>query len=98
MVDKGTRRIAYESLKKLINYIEGEDFRGYDPYDALNSPFLKFLSFNSKYPGIIFTQTIKRSPLNPRPLLGIKKELNPKALGLFLWGYSKLYAVEKKEE
>ncbi len=84
-------------LDKLKKYIEEEDFKGYDPYDALNSPILKLLSLHLKYPRIFFTQALKRLPFNVRPLLGIKKEINPKGLGLFLWGYAKLYAVEKKQ-
>ncbi|MFC1896916.1 delta-aminolevulinic acid dehydratase [Thermodesulfobacteriota bacterium] len=81
----------------MIRYIESDDFRGYDPYDALNSPSLKALSYNSKYLRILFTQVLKRLPLNFRPLIGIKKGLNPKGLSLFLWGYAKLYAVEKQQ-
>ncbi|MCP4665387.1 MAG: delta-aminolevulinic acid dehydratase, partial [Deltaproteobacteria bacterium] len=74
------------------------DFKGYDPYDALNSPALRLLSFNAKYFRIFFTQLLKRLPFNVRPLMGIKKEINPKALGLFLWGYAKLYALDKRKE
>lgn len=87
-----------ESLKKLIFYLEQEQYRGYDPYDALMSPLLRTLSFNSKYPRIAVTQLLKWLPVNIRPLLGIKKGLNPKALGLFLWGYARLHAVERREE
>jgi len=86
------------SLHKLRQYIEQEDFKGYDPYDALNSPIVRSLSFGSKYPRIAFTQGLKRLPVNLRPLLLIKKGYNPKGLGLFLWGYAKLYAVEKKAD
>jgi len=85
-----------DSLEKLIAYVERENFRGYDPYDALNSPLLKFLSFNRKWLRITFIQLLKKSPVNFRPVLGIRKGLNPKGLGLFLWGYAKLFAMEKK--
>lgn len=86
------------SLTKLKSYIEKENFKGYDPYDALNSPILNSLSFNMKYLRIAFTQVLKHLPLNLRPLLGIKKDYNPKGLGLFLWGYTKLHQIEKKSE
>lgn len=82
-------------LNKLKDYIEREDCKGYDPYDALNSPILKYLSFNKKYLRIAFIQTLKRLPINIRPLLGIKKDHNPKGLGLLLWGCAKLYRIEK---
>ena len=79
------------SIDKLRAYIEREDYRGYDPYDALNSPILRALSLNQKYLRIAFTQALKRLPVNLRPFLGIKKDYNPKGIGLFLWGYAKLY-------
>jgi len=84
-----------ENLQALAKYLEREGFRGYDPYDGLNSSFLSLLSCNSKYLRILFTQALKRLPLNLRPLLGVKKGYNPKALGLFLCGYAKLYSIEK---
>ena len=85
-------------ITKLRNYIESEGFKGYDPYDALNSPILKAISFEKKYFRIAFIQTLKKFPFNLRPFLGIKKGYNPKGLGLFLWGYAKLYKAEKKQE
>ncbi len=86
------------SLQKLRDYIERENLKGFDPYDALNSPLLDLLTFNSKLLRIAYIQALKRSPINLRRLLVIKKEYNPKGLGLFLWGYSKLYGIERKPE
>ncbi len=82
----------------LKNYIEKCQFRGFDPYDALNSPILRTLSAKSKYLKLIFIQTLRRLSLNLRPILGIRKEHNPKGIGLFLWGYAKLYACDKQEQ
>lgn len=84
---------VWKSLEKLRTYIEANDFKGYDPYDALNSPVLKVVSSRSKYLRIFFIQLFKKLPINLRQVFGIKKGLNPKALGLFLWGYAKLYNV-----
>ncbi|MCS7245351.1 MAG: delta-aminolevulinic acid dehydratase [candidate division WOR-3 bacterium] len=80
-------------LKLLLKYAKLEGFKGYDPYDALNSPILKFLGFN-KYLRILFTQTIKHLPFNLRKLLLIKKDYNPKGIGLFLSVFSKLQDIE----
>jgi len=80
-------------LERLGQYIESADYAGYDPYDALNSPVLSALSFRQKYLRIGWMQVMRRLPLNIRPLLMIKKGHNPKALGLFLWGYSKLSKI-----
>ena len=86
------------SLQRLKRYIEYEDFKGYDPYDALNSPLVRGLSLDAKALRIAFTQLFKRSPFNLRPLVGIKKDCNPKGVGLFLWGYAKLYQIKKRPQ
>ena len=76
---------------KLLAYCRANDWAGYDPYDALNSPVIKYLPFlNFRLPRIALTQTLKRSPLNFRPLLLIPKTENPKAIALFLMAFLKL--------
>jgi hypothetical protein len=82
----------------LRQYIESENFSGYDPYDGLNSPITRAFSYGRKYGRIAFIQGMKRSPLNLRLLLGIKKGHNPKGIGLFLWGYAKLYKTDPRPE
>ncbi|MBN1351295.1 delta-aminolevulinic acid dehydratase [candidate division KSB1 bacterium] len=89
---------AYQSLQKLIHYVEAEGYAGYDPYDAMNSPILRWLSFNNRWLRISFTQALRRLPWNLRPVLLINKGLNPKALGLFLSGYTRLLALFKEKE
>ncbi|HCQ16593.1 MAG: hypothetical protein CMI36_09980 [Owenweeksia sp.] len=77
----------YQSVAdQLQQYIEGEEFKGYDPYDTLNSP-LPF-HWMGKWGKPVAIQVQKRNPLNLRSLIGIKKEHNPKAMGLLLHAYS----------
>jgi rhamnogalacturonyl hydrolase YesR len=85
-------------LEELELYLEKEHFKGYDPFDALNSPLLKNLSFNNRALRILYIQMLKRLPFNFRSVLSIKKDYNPKGVGLFLWGYAKLYEIYKKPE
>ena len=85
-------------LEELISYIESADYAGYDPYDALSSPLIRFMCAKSKWMRIGATQLMKRSPVNFRPMFGVRKGHNPKGIGLFLWGYSKLYALEKNPQ
>ena len=94
---KPSNRSAYSSLRMLIDYVEKEHFKGYDPYDALNSPLLDLLG-RSKWIKIAFTQGLRRLPVNLRPILCVKKGHNPKGIGLFLWGYAKLYALDQQPE
>ncbi|MFC1508443.1 delta-aminolevulinic acid dehydratase [Candidatus Omnitrophota bacterium] len=56
------------------------------------------LAGKSKWTKIVFTQFLRRSPVNFRPFLGIKKGHNPKGIGLFLWGYSKLHKISPSPE
>lgn len=89
----------YEDIiKQLHNYCMNENYKGYNLLDSHNSfiPFAKFGNTISFYTNQFF----RRSPINLRPLFGIKKTINPKAIGLFLYSYTKLNDLEifKKEE
>ncbi|HKP87545.1 MAG TPA: hypothetical protein VJZ26_15690 [Blastocatellia bacterium] len=77
-----TAHLCEQSALKLLRYCRGEAWAGYDPYDGLNTPLARFLPVRDKYSRTALTQLIKRSPLNLRPLLGIKKSRNPKGLAL----------------
>ncbi|MEO6707757.1 MAG: hypothetical protein ABIN04_18120 [Ginsengibacter sp.] len=88
------------SLNRLILYCEKEEFKGYDPYDGLNSRLFQSLPLFSKnrIAKLIWIQTFKRSPINFRKITGVKKEYNSKALGLFLSSYCNVYGKESKDE
>ena len=58
----------------------------------MNLPF--DLTRYGKWVPILAIQLQKRSPVNLRPLLGIRKEYNPKAIGLLLHAYSILYQLK----
>ncbi len=90
----------YDSFNQLLSYCKKEDFKGYDPYDGLTSRFLQSLPIISgnRLVRLAWIQAFKRSPINLRPLLGVKKDYNPKAIGLFLAGYCNLYRKEPRQE
>lgn len=89
-------RDIQSAFTSLTEYCEKESFKGYDPYDGLNSTFFQSIPYLSgnRVARLIWIQFFKRSPVNFRPIAGIKKELNPKALGLFLSGYCNLFRKE----
>ncbi|HET9532323.1 MAG TPA: hypothetical protein VFQ92_18335 [Blastocatellia bacterium] len=72
------------ALEKLLEYCRGEGWAGYDPYDGLNIDPELAPPLTGKLARTALIQLIKRSPINIRPLLGIKKGLNPKGLALAL--------------
>lgn len=67
---------------------EARAWRGYDPYDGLNSPLARVLP--AGLPRRLLTQAVKLSPLNLRPALGIRPAYNQKAVGLVASAYARL--------
>jgi len=82
----------------LETWIRSENFKGWDPFDALNSPILRRLTGNNRRIGQVFVQVVKNSPINFRPLFGISKGYNPKGMGLFLSTYIRKYRVSRLQE
>ncbi|MDK9557292.1 hypothetical protein QQF73_06595 [Marinobacter sp. M216] len=85
------------SFSSLRAYCEAEHYKGWDPYDGLNSAI--FQATPLKYWGLarlVLIQLCKRSPINLRPLLLVPKQHNAKGVGLFLNGYCNLYRLASK--
>jgi hypothetical protein len=69
--------------------MRADGYRGYDPYDGLTSPLFRLPGLrSSKTLRFGVQQVVRRLPLNPRPLLGIRKGYNPVTLALALHGYA----------
>ena len=85
------------ALSKLEKYIEIENYKGYDPYDYLNSPLFTLPIFSHKLVRFPAQQFGKRFPINLRSLIGIKKGTNPVTLGLCIQAYSNLYKLERDD-
>ncbi|MGD9494244.1 MAG: hypothetical protein AB7V36_12920 [Bacteroidales bacterium] len=88
--------VIKSKIDKLVEYIKKEDYKGYDPYDALSSsiPFNKL----GKYPSWAIMQFQLRNPFNIRPLLGIKKHRGAKSIALILESYINLYKITNSGE
>jgi hypothetical protein len=67
--------------QRLHDFCAARQWRGFDPYDGLNSPVARLLP--GKKARQAWTQLHRRSPVNLRPLVGIKPTLNAKGLALF---------------
>jgi hypothetical protein len=77
---------------QLLAYCQAQDWAGHDPYDALNSRLFDVVPvLNSRWPRLVFTQALKRSPIDLRRLLLVPRTQNPKALALFLAAVLKLH-------
>ena len=93
-------KLIEERFQKLKEYCISESFKGYDPFDGLNSRFFNYFPFlrRNSFIKLAWIQFFKRSPINFRKFAGIKKEYNPKGLGLFLSAYCNLYSINPSKE
>src|SRR6266496_3748421 len=88
------RGTVHEAAVKLLAYCRENDWAGHDPYDALNSElFQSFPILDSRLPRLVFTQVLKRSPIDLRRLLRIPKTQNAKAMSLFLSAFVNLHRI-----
>ena len=90
MVDAAVARAAADALSAAL---ERSDFVGWDPYDALASPGIRAVA-RTPFLRQAAIQAVKGTPFNPRPLLGVPRTENSKALALFVSAYSRLARLE----
>ena len=85
MMEAGAVNAVEAAARELLARCRGENWSGYDPYDALNSKLFSAIPFlDFRVPRIAATQILKRLPFNMRPQLLIPKTQNAKGLALFL--------------
>jgi len=83
--------MVYESIGRLTRWLEENDYRGYDTFDGLSARFLRPLTFDSKLLRIGLQQSVRRFPVNLRPILGITKEHSSKGMGFLARGFIRLH-------
>ncbi|MBQ6062281.1 MAG: delta-aminolevulinic acid dehydratase [Prevotella sp.] len=83
------------SFISLQSYCEKEHFKGWDPYDGLNSKVFQAIPFlpKSAIARLCVIQGFKRCPINLRRIALIDKEYNAKGIGLLLQGYCNLHQI-----
>jgi hypothetical protein len=72
-----------EVLERVFETARSDGYEGYSKHDALNAPWLESLAGGSRARRLVATQVITRSPLDLRPLAGVRKARNPKGISLF---------------
>jgi hypothetical protein len=74
------------SIEGVERWVEEHHYRGYEPFDGLSSR-LKPLTFGSLLLERLLQQAVRQSPLNLRPLIGVKPRDSTKGRGYMAWGY-----------
>ena len=80
----------YNSIKKLEKWVEDHGYKGYEPFDGLSS-YLKPLTFNNLFLERLLQQLVRQSPINLRPILGVKPKESTKGRGYMAWGYLEMF-------
>jgi hypothetical protein len=73
-----------QAYTELMEWCRRNEFAGYDPFDALNSKAFQVTPLSqSRTARLLWTQALKRSPINLRSLVLIPKQKNSKGIALF---------------
>lgn len=92
-----------QAFADLLAWCRQRGFAGYDPFDALNSRVFQSTPFrHSRTARLIWTQALKRSPFNLRPLALVPPQKNSKGQALFalagLANYRRLKTAEAESD
>jgi rhamnogalacturonyl hydrolase YesR len=82
-----------DSIHRLVEWLERNDYRGYDTFDGLNARYLRPLTLNSPLLRTMLQQGVRRFPINLRPLLGISRNRSTKGMGFLARGFLRLHDV-----
>ena len=88
---------VYQSLKRVEKWVEDHHYQAYEPFDGLSSPFRR-LTFGNLLLDRLLMQAVRQSPVNLRPLLGIKPLPSTKGRGYMAAGYLEMYRLTKDAE
>jgi len=80
------------SIASLVQWVEANDYKAYDPGDG-NLSFLTVFTFKNLLLERILQQSVYRAPFNVRPLYGIKPHTSTKGMGYMAWGYLKMHKL-----
>lgn len=84
--------IILSSLKKVEKWVEDHDYKGYEPFDGLSSIF-RPLTFGNLFLDRLLLQLIRQSPINLRPLFGVKSLDSTIGRGYMAWGYCHMFRL-----
>jgi hypothetical protein len=82
-----------ETIRSLGAWVEERDYRGYEPFDGLSS-WLRPLALGRGLPLRLLQQFVRQSPLNVRPLVGVRPQESTKGRGYMALGYLALYRTD----
>lgn len=92
-----TRLLIEDSLDGVERWVEDRNYRGYEPFDGLSSWF-RPLTFGTLLGERLLMQLIRQSPINLRPIMGVKLKDSTKGRGYMASGYLFRYRTTRKPD
>jgi len=89
--DKNQNKIEV-SVRMVEKWVEEHDYKGYEPFDGLSSTF-RPLTFGNLLLDRLLLQLIRQSPINLRPLFGVKPLDSTIGRGYMAWGYCHMFMI-----
>lgn len=80
-----------DSIGRLSEWLQENDYRGYDTFDGLNAKYVRPLTFETKLLRTVLQQGVRRFPINLRPLLGVPKSHSTKGMGFLARGFIRMH-------
>jgi len=82
---------VWGSIQRLSDWLEKNEYRGYDTFDGLNAKYVRPLTFETNLLRTVLQQGVRRFPVNLRPILGISKAYSSKGMGFLARGFIRLH-------
>jgi hypothetical protein len=80
------RSLLERSIRGVERWVEEHNYKGYEPFDGLLSP-LRPLAFGNLLLERLLMQAIRQSPINLRPMFGVRPVESTKGRGCMAAGY-----------
>ena len=91
------RSFYLDHLLSALSYARERDYTGWDLYDGESSRILRALPVDNKWLNLAFQQSVRRAPVNIRPLLLVEQRRNYMGAALFTMANLAAYELTDNE-
>lgn len=95
--NKNNEEVLFDSINRLYIWVKKEDYKGWDPYDALSGDIAKYIA-KSNLLKFLLIQFNLYSPVNFRPTFRIDKNISNKSIALFIQAYLNIFKLTGLEK
>ena len=86
-----------DSIARVSQWVESHGYKGYEPFDGLSS-WPRPLTFGNLFAERLLQQLVRQSPVNLRPILGVRMQDSTKGRGYMASGYLVLHRLTGQKD